>query len=102
MTIDRDEWKAAKEKEKKVSDEEDTTVDDELIDEEMAWLTEEESAMATWNGNHHRERSKRKTVQDQDVRGSKRKKLDLLVDWGEHGEDEKEAGNIRSWLTGKR
>ena len=102
LTIDREEWKTAKEKEKKVSEEEDTTVDDELIDEEMAWLTEEESAMATWNGNNHRERSKRKTVQDQDVRGSKRKKLDLLVDWGEHGEDEKEEGNIRSWLTGER
>ena len=49
LTIDREEWKTAREKEKKVLEEEDTTVHDELIDEEMAWLTEEESAMATWN-----------------------------------------------------
>jgi hypothetical protein len=43
LTIDREEWKTAKEKEKKVSEEDAATGVDELTEEELAWLTEEEA-----------------------------------------------------------
>ena len=99
LTIDKEEWKTAKEKEKKASAEEAATVVDALTEEELAWLTEEESSMATCNGEKQREQSMRKT-EDQERRGSKRKKLDLIVDWVEHGEDEEEASSIKKWLTG--
>ena len=102
LTIDREEWKTAKQQERKgLDDEEKSSFDEELSEEEMKWLTDEEGVMAAWNEENARKESKRKSNDGvRDDRSAKRKKLDVLVDWGKNGEKEEEHSDIRSWLLG--
>ena len=56
---------------------------------------EKDEVRLTCGASKEREQGKRKT-EHQEVKGSKRKKLDLIDDWGEHCKDEEEAGSIRN------
>ena len=100
LTIDREEWKTAKQQERKgVDDEEKSPFDEELSEEEMKWLTDEQGVMAAWNEENARKESKRKSNDGvRDDRSAKRKKLDVMVDWGEDREKEEKQGDIRSLL----
>ena len=77
VTIDREECKTVKQKENKVSYK---VV--ELPEEEIKWLTDEESIMAAWNEKNTRNEFKRQ-VDDgvRDERFAKKKKLLLLAQW---------------------
>ena len=102
LTIDREEWKSAKQQEKKVADDENAKFDGELTEEELNWLTKEEGMMATWNEDSARKEFKRKTADGaRGQRSAKRKKLERLVDWGTNGEGEEDQEGVRKWLLGE-
>ena len=95
LTIDREEWKSAKEKETKRLKETEW-VEQHVVEDD--WVTEEETNMSEWHKENERPKVKRR-MDEEEQRVRKRRKLEPLVNWGSGGEGEDEE-RIRDWLLG--